>query len=122
MSDSTTWVGMDVHKENIVTVSISGDSGTRMTRRETTNTAKGKERLAARIAGLGKARRIYEAGPCGYDLRRFLDGKGTPCDVIAMSFIGLVPSEYSSGGKQRRGSLTRSHRAAVSFSLWLGRK
>ena len=28
MSDSTTWAGMDVHKENIVTVSISGDSGT----------------------------------------------------------------------------------------------
>jgi hypothetical protein len=25
MSNSTTWVGMDVHKENIVTVSISGD-------------------------------------------------------------------------------------------------
>jgi hypothetical protein len=40
---------MDVHKENIVTVSISGDSGTGMTRWETPNTAKGKERLAARI-------------------------------------------------------------------------
>jgi hypothetical protein len=45
---------MDVHKENIVTVSISGDSGTVMTRWETPNTAKGKERLAGRIAGLGK--------------------------------------------------------------------
>jgi hypothetical protein len=54
MSDSTTWGGMDAHKENIVTVSISGDSGTVMTRWETPNTAKGKERLAGRIAGLGK--------------------------------------------------------------------
>jgi hypothetical protein len=47
---------MDVHKENIVTVIVSGDSGTVMTRWETPNTTKGKERLAARIAGLGKAR------------------------------------------------------------------
>jgi len=85
MLDSTTWVGMDVHKENILTVSVSGDSGAVMARWETPNTTKGKERLAARIAGLGKARCVYEAGPCGFDLRRFLDGKGIPCDVIAPS-------------------------------------
>ena len=60
MQDSTTWVGMDVHKGNIVTVSISGDSGTVMTRWETPNTTKGKERLAGRITGLGKARCVYE--------------------------------------------------------------
>lgn len=30
-----------------------------------------------------------------------------------MSFIGLVPSEYSSGEKQRRGSLTRAGNANV---------
>ena len=62
MTDSITWVGMDVHKENILTVSVSGDSGTVMARWETPNTAKGKERLAARIAGLGK-RCVYEAAP-----------------------------------------------------------
>jgi len=32
MTDSITWVGMDVHKENILTVSVSGDSGTVMAR------------------------------------------------------------------------------------------
>lgn len=42
MSDSTTWGEMDVHKEIIVTVSISGDSGTVMTRWETPDTVKGK--------------------------------------------------------------------------------
>ena len=39
------------------------------------------------------------------DLSRF----ASPRDL--MSFIGLVPSEYSSGGKQRRGSLTRAGNA-----------
>jgi len=48
MTDSITWAGMDVHKENILTVSVSGESGTVMARWETPNTAKGKERLAAR--------------------------------------------------------------------------
>ena len=93
MTDSITWVGMGVHKENILTVSVSGDSGTVLARWETPNTAKGKERLAARIAGLGKARCVYEAGPCGFDLRRFLDEKGIPCDVIAPSLIPTRPGD-----------------------------
>jgi hypothetical protein len=45
MSDSTTWGGMDAHKENIVTVSISGDSGTVMTRWETPNLWKESARV-----------------------------------------------------------------------------
>lgn len=110
MSNSTTWVGMDVHKENIVTVSISGDSGTVMTRWETPNTAKGKERLAGRIAGLGKARCVYEAGPCGYDLRRFLDGKGIPCDVIAPSLIPTRPGDRIKTDRRDAEKLARMHR------------
>ena len=39
------------------------------------------------------------------DLNRF----ASPRELMA--FIGLVPSEYSSGGKQRRGSLTRAGNA-----------
>jgi hypothetical protein len=79
---------MDVHKENIVTVSISGDSGTVMTRWETPNTTKGKERLAGRITGLGKARCVYEAGACGYDLR----GLTISCRVAVSSNLWLASS------------------------------
>src|SRR5659263_121831 len=110
MSNSITWVGMDVHKENIVTVSISGDSGTVMTRWETPNTAKGKERLAARIAGLGKARCVYEAGPCGYDLRRFLEEKKICCDVIAPSLIPKKPGDRVKTDRRDAEKLARMHR------------
>ena len=66
MSNSTTWAGMDVHKENIVTVSISGDSGTVMTRWETPSTAKGKERLAEFVwAIVPNPRSWSEAAPDG---------------------------------------------------------
>jgi transposase len=84
---------MDVHMENILSVSVSGDSGTVIARWETPNTAKGKARLAGRIAALGKARCIYEAGPCGFELRRFLDEKRIPCGVIAPSLIPTRPGD-----------------------------
>ena len=110
MMDSTTWVGMDVHKESILSVSVAGDSGAVISRWETPNTAKGKERLAARIAGLGKARCVYEAGPCGFDLRRFLDGKGIPCDVIAPSLIPTRPGDRIKTDRRDAEKLARMHR------------
>ena len=106
MSNSTTWVGMDVHKENILSVSISGDSGAVTARWETPNTTKGKERLAT----LGKARCVYEAGPCGYDLRRFLDGKGIPCDVIAPSLIPTRAGDRVKTDRRDAEKLARMHR------------
>jgi transposase len=166
MHDFTTRIGMDVHKESILVAAVNG-AGATAARWETPNTAKGKERLAKRLSEFGTIRCAYEAGPCGCDLRRFLKGKGIPCDVIApslipkkpgdrvktdkkdaekiapaiarfkalrgvktltamtilaelidwnrfdsprklMDFVGLVPGEYFSGGKQWRGSITKS--------------
>lgn len=76
MSDSNTWVGMGVHQEYIFIISFSRDSGAVIYRWETPNTTEGMERLAACITGLVRIRCGYEAGPCGYNLRRFPDGKG----------------------------------------------
>src|SRR5512145_227229 len=90
MSNSITWVGMDVHKESILVAAVNG-AGATTARWESPNTAKGKERLAQRLGELGILRCAYEAGPCGYDLRRFLEGKGIPCDVIAPSLIPKRP-------------------------------
>lgn len=110
MTDSTTWVGMDVHKENILNVAVAGDSGAVTHRWETPNTAKGKERLAARLAGFGTIRCVYEAGPCGFDLRRFLDGKGIPCDVIAPSLIPTKPGDRIKTDRRDAEKLARMHR------------
>lgn len=110
MTDSITWVGMDVHKENILSVALSGDSGAVTTRWETTNTGKGKERLAARLAGMGNVRCVYEAGPCGFDLRRFLDAKGFPCDVIAPSLIPVRTGDRIKTDRRDAEKLARMHR------------
>lgn len=55
MSNSITWIGMDVHKEHIVVAAVSG-AGATAARWETPNTLKGKERLARRLAEFGAVR------------------------------------------------------------------
>ncbi len=110
MHDSITWVGMDVHRESIQSASVCGDTGAVTARWETPNTAKGKERLAARLAQQGTVQCVYEAGPCGYDLRRFLDAKGIPCDVIAPSLIPTRPGDRVKTDRRDAEKLARMHR------------
>jgi len=109
MHDSITWIGMDVHKERIHVVAVN-EAGHTESRWEAPNTTKGKERLATRLAGLGKARCAYEAGPCGYDLRRFLETKGIPCDVIAPSLIPTKAGDRVKTDRRDAEKLARMHR------------
>src|SRR3989337_1322110 len=59
---------------------------------------------------LGNAGCVYEAGPCGYDLRRFLDGKGIPCDVIAPSLIPTRAGDRVKTDRRDAEKLARMHR------------
>ncbi len=109
MADSITWVGLDVHKENIVAVAI-GKGGSHEGRFEMTNSPKGKERLLARLASFPKVRCAYEAGPTGYDLKRFLDGKGIDCQVIAPSLIPRRPGDRIKTDRKDAEKIARMHR------------
>lgn len=109
MHDSITWVGMDVHKESIVVAAISGEGKT-TTRWEIPNTDKGQARLVARLREMGDVRCVYEAGPCGYDLRRILDTKNIHCDVIAPSMIPVRPGDRVKTDRRDAEKLARMHR------------
>jgi transposase len=109
MHDSITWVGMDVHKESILVAAVNR-AGATAARWETPNTSKGKERLAKRLSEFGAIRCAYEAGPCGYDLRRFLEAKGIPCDVIAPSLIPKKPGDRVKTDKKDAEKIARMHR------------
>jgi transposase len=52
----------------------------------------------------------YEAGPCGYDLRRFLETKGIACDVIAPSLIPKKPGDRVKTDKKDAEKIARMHR------------
>src|SRR4030067_1151739 len=77
---------------------------------EAPNPLKGKERLAKRLSEFGTIRCAYEAGPCGYDLRRFLEGKGIACDGIAPSLIPKKTGDRGQTDKKDAEKIARMHR------------
>ncbi|CAN0594135.1 unnamed protein product, partial [Laminaria digitata] len=70
------------------------------------------KRLVRRLTSEGgEVRACYEAGPTGYELQRTLERFRSPRALMA--FLGLVPSEASSGAKQRRGAITKTGNSFV---------
>lgn len=109
MQNSSTWVGLDVHKENIV-MAVLGQNGKDLWKFQMQNSSKGKERLLARLAEFPGVHCAYEAGPTGYDLKRFLDAKGIPCDVVAPSLIPRRPGDRVKTDKKDAEKIARMHR------------
>lgn len=110
MPNSITWVGMDVHAENIVLAAIRGNTDSIVFRAEFPNTPKGRGRLAGRLAENAPVRCVYEAGPCGYQLRRFLEDRSISCDVAAPALIPRKPGDRVKTDRKDAEKLARLHR------------
>lgn len=92
-NNSTVFVGLDVHKDSIVAaysvglgeVQVLGNIGVRQC---------DLDRLCKRMQSKGsRVRFVYEAGPCGYALYRYLSRKGFDCMVCAPSLIARKPGD-----------------------------
>ena len=92
MADRITYVGLDVHKEDIVVAAASG--GLRGEVREygrITNTATALDRLQRKLGSDGmKLRFCYEAGPCGYVIHRRLTARGPVHHLVLEDYIQAV--------------------------------
>jgi len=110
-SDSTVFVGLDVHKESItVAYSIGMDDVQLLGKIATTAVA--TERLCKQLRTKGPVVRIvYEAGPCGYGLHRQLVAKGFDCMVCAPSLIPRKPGERVKTDRRDAIKLVRALRA-----------
>ena len=90
---STLYVGLDVHKDSIAVAYATEDSGTAPVHLGTIGTRQ------CDIDGLvrklqckgGRLVFVYEAGPCGYWLYRYLTRKELTCLVVAPSLIPRRP-------------------------------
>lgn len=95
MEKGTTYVGMDVHKsESVVALSSAGLSRPLVSRVPTER--RSIESLGRRwVADSGPGRVVcaYEAGACGYEVQRWLQGVGVECQVIAPSLIPVKPGQ-----------------------------
>lgn len=117
MSQSTTlFIGMDVHKDAIAVAYVAQDHGAEVTYLGTIGTRQCDiDQLIRKLHS--KANQlvlVYEAGPCGYWLSRYLRKKGYDCWVVAPS---LIPQKAGDRVKTDRRDAVHLARLARSGDL-----
>ena len=86
---STLFIGMEVHKDTIAVADVAQDHGAEVTYLGPIGTRQCDiDQLVRRMQSKAKHLIfVYEAGPCGYWLYRYLTKKGYDCWVVAPSLI-----------------------------------
>jgi transposase len=96
MSQSNTlFIGMEVHKDTIAVASVAQDHGAEVLYLGSIGTRQCDiDQLIRKMQSKAKHLIfIYEAGPCGYWLSRYLMKKGHDCWVVAPSLIPKKPGD-----------------------------
>jgi transposase len=87
---------------------------------ETDNEAGAIRKLCDRLRGRGKKLAFcYEAGPCGYGVRRQLASLGHRCDVVAPSLIPRKSGDRVKTNRRDATMLARLLRAGELTSVWV---
>src|SRR5262249_3046695 len=86
---STLFIGMDVHKETIAVAYVAQDHGAEVTYLGTMGTHQCDidQLVRQRPSKANHLIFVYEAGPCGSWLYRYLTQKDYPCWVVAPSLM-----------------------------------
>src|SRR6266446_7340114 len=86
---STLFVGLDVHKETIAVAYVGEEREAEVVSLGTVGTRQSDiDKLIRKLQAKGKTLHlVYEAGPCGYWLYRYLTKKNLQCWVVAPSQI-----------------------------------
>src|SRR6266571_2366699 len=92
---STLFVGLDVHKETIAVAYVAEDREAEVIFMGTIGTRQCDiDKLIRKLQAKGKPLHfVYEAGPCGYWLYRYLTKKNLKCWVVAPSCIPKKASD-----------------------------
>lgn len=107
------FVGMDVHKESIEIALANEDLNTEIRRYGKIGGTQDALRKALRkLVSSGKTLHFcYEAGPCGYEIYRYLVSQGHVCIVVAPSMIPKQPGNKVKTDKRDAAELARLFRA-----------
>ena len=107
MSDSTRFVGLDVHAKTIAIAVAEEGRGEARFLSTTTNDLTRLLRVLDRLGPREGLHCAYEAGPTGYGLQRELAKLGIRCDVIAPSKMPKAPGDRVK--TDRRDALRLAH-------------
>jgi transposase len=113
MKKSIYYIGLDVHKETIA-VSIAPEGSSEVRRYGIIGgtldaVAKLIKKLSQECMEL---RFVYEAGPCGFVLCRYLRSKGYVCMVVCPSLVPKKPSDRVKTDRRDADQLARLYRAS----------
>jgi transposase len=113
---STLFVGMDVHKDSIAVAYVAQDHGAEVIYLGTIGTRQCDiDQLIRKMQSKAKHLVfVYEAGPCGYWLYRYLSNKDYDCWVVAPS---LIPKKAGDRVKTDRRDAVQLARLARSGDL-----
>lgn len=113
MKESIKYVGMDVHKKTVDIAIAEGDRKGEVRHYGTiSNDPDSVAKLVRKLISTGSELRfVYEAGPCGYQLYRYLVGNGLPCTVVAPSLIPRKSGNRIKNDQRDAIALARLHRA-----------
>jgi transposase len=109
----TLYVGLDVHKESIAVAYAPEDRGAEVVSLGAIGTRQCDiDKLVRKLQSKGaRLVFVYEAGPCGYWLYRYLTRKGLSCHVVAPSLIPRKPGDRVKTDRRDAITLARSMRS-----------
>ncbi len=118
--NTVAYIALDVHKNTIV-AGISVEAGESSIIGEYANTESGIKQLLKKLKIIqgeyADIRICYEAGPCGYTIKRILEKKGFACDIIAPSLIPSKTGDRIKTDKRDTLKLARLYRAGELTSI-----
>jgi len=120
-SSKTLYVGLDVHKESIAVAYAPEDRGAEVVSLGPIGTRQCDiDKLIRTLQSKGATLIfVYEAGPCGYWLYRYLTRKGVRCTVVAPSLIPRKPGDRVKTDRRDAMTLARLMRSGDLTSIYV---
>ena len=120
MKEYSGYVGLDVHKDTIAVAVASPGRSKPKSLGIITNTKKSVLKLIGKLSPDGEVLGFcYEAGPCGYELYRWIKETGHDCDVVAPSKIPKKSGERVKTDRRDAVKLASLHRSGELTAVWV---
>lgn len=121
MTDTTLFVGLDVHKKTIAVALVEARAGAEVRFYGTiANTPDAVRTLCKRLSRDGdRLHFCYEAGPCGYGVQRRVTRLGHRCEVVAPALIPRKVGDRVKTDRRDAMMLAQTLRAGQLTAVWV---